>query len=171
MPLQNRPTQNAAIGWNGSNATFSQYAYPGGLVCVGRDNYNAQVFRNISAAGGTVLVYLDAVIDNPYGWYHQKLHLASEFGPATTRWPGNFRANEWGYRLQGRVDPAAEAGGCAGTDRGREPAHRRILRRRRGLSIVVCRGAMEQGVDRRQTGLPERRHRAVPHISTRLQPA
>lgn len=74
MALQNRPTQSAVIGWNGGNATFSQYACPGGLVCVGRDNYNAQVFRNISAAGGTVLVYLDAVIDNPYGRYHQKLY-------------------------------------------------------------------------------------------------
>lgn len=101
--LQNRPTQSAAIAWNGSNSSFMQYAYPGGLVCVGRDNYNAQVFKNVSAAGGTVLVYLDAVIDNPYGRYHQKLHLASNFGPATTRWPGNFRANQWGYLVDFRI--------------------------------------------------------------------
>lgn len=103
MPLQNRPTQSAAIGWNGSNSSFSQYAYPGGLVCVGRDNYNAQVFRNVSAAGGTVLVYVDAVIDNPHGRYHQKLHLTSEFGPAAGRWPGNLRANRWGYLADFRV--------------------------------------------------------------------
>ncbi|MGH3798019.1 MAG: hypothetical protein ACRDSP_24445 [Pseudonocardiaceae bacterium] len=103
LTLQNRPTQNAAIAWNGSNTSFAQYAYPGGLVCVGRDNYDAQVFKNVSAAGGTVLVYLDAVIDNPYGRYHQKLHLASEFGPATARWPGNLRANQWGYLADFRV--------------------------------------------------------------------
>jgi hypothetical protein len=101
--LNNRPTQSAAIGWNGSNNTFLQYAYPGGLVCVGRDNFNAQVFKNVSAAGGTVLIYLDTVIDNPYGRYHQKLHLASEFGAATQRWPGNFKANQYGYLVDFRV--------------------------------------------------------------------
>jgi hypothetical protein len=58
----------------------AKYANPGGLVLAGRDNYQGQAFKDVSAAGGTVLIYLDAVIDNRYGRYHEMLNKASECG-------------------------------------------------------------------------------------------
>jgi hypothetical protein len=48
-----------------------------------------QAFKDVSAAGGTVLIYLDVVIDNRYGRYHEMLNKASECGHAPSRWPGN----------------------------------------------------------------------------------
>jgi hypothetical protein len=56
-----------------------------------------------SAAGATVLIYFDAVIDNPTGRYHALLDNASECGPATSRWPGNYQANSYGYVNDFRV--------------------------------------------------------------------
>lgn len=73
------------------------YARPGALVVAGRDNYRDEPFQQVSAAGGTVLIYLDPVIDNPHGRYHELLHLRSACGPAVGRWPGEHRANKWGH--------------------------------------------------------------------------
>ncbi|MGY1688170.1 hypothetical protein ACI8AK_21525 [Geodermatophilus sp. SYSU D00867] len=67
------------------------------------DNYQDQVFKDVSAGGGTVLVYLDAIIDNDHGRYHDMLLNASACGPATSLWPGNHRANQWGYLNDFRV--------------------------------------------------------------------
>ncbi|GAB3318749.1 hypothetical protein GCM10027451_37970 [Geodermatophilus aquaeductus] len=61
------------------------------------------MFKNVSAAGGHVLVYMDAVIDNPQGRYHQLLNSSSACGAATSRWPGNHQANQWGYLNDFRV--------------------------------------------------------------------
>lgn len=91
----NQPAQAATIVYGATGGT-SDYAHPGGLVVAGRDNYADQAFKDVSAAGGTVLIYIDPVIDNPYGRYHRLLNDASECGPATSRWPGGHRANEWG---------------------------------------------------------------------------
>ena len=100
--IQNLPAQAAGLVW-GDAAQAAQYAYPGGLVVSGRDNYQGQPFKDVSAAGGTVLIYLNAVIDNPYGRYHEMLNEASECGPATSHWPGNYQANSWGYLNDFRV--------------------------------------------------------------------
>jgi hypothetical protein len=100
--IQNLPAQAAGLVW-GNAAEAAKYAYPGGLVVAGRDNYQAQPFKDVSAAGGTVLIYLDAVIDNSHGRYHEMLNKASKCGPATSRWPGNYKANSWGYLNDFRV--------------------------------------------------------------------
>ena len=100
--IQNLPPQAAGLVY-GNPAQAATYAYPGGLVVAGRDNYQGQAFKDVSAAGGTVLIYLDAIIDNPYGRYHEMLNKASECGPATSHWPGNYKANSWGYLNDFRV--------------------------------------------------------------------
>ena len=94
--ITNSPVQPAALMY-GRDAGWEPYARPGGLV-VANNNEQAQGFKNISAAGGSVLVYLDTVICNvAYGRYHQKLFNASEFGPAVPRWPELPKANGWGW--------------------------------------------------------------------------
>src|SRR3984957_5324951 len=62
--MVNRPTQPASLvyGNPGTNGRAIAYASPGGLVVAGRDNYADQVFKDISAGGGTVLIYLDTII-------------------------------------------------------------------------------------------------------------
>jgi hypothetical protein len=101
-PIQNFPPQAAGVTY-GTSSGAEPYAHPGGLVVAGRDNYQAQAFKNVSAAGGTVLIYLDAVIDNPHGRYHDMLINQSVCGPATSRWPGSPKANSWGYLSDFRV--------------------------------------------------------------------
>lgn len=100
--VRNLPPQAAALVY-GSPTQAKKYAHPGGLVVAGRDNYQARAFKDVSVAGGTVLIYLDAVIDNPHGRYHTMLIKRSACGPATTRWPGNYKANSWGYLNDFRV--------------------------------------------------------------------
>lgn len=94
--IRNLPAQAAALVFGDANQALA-YAHPGGLVVAGRDNYAEQPFKDVSAAGGTVLIYFDAVIDARYGRYHEMLDDASACGPATSRWPGNYKANDWGY--------------------------------------------------------------------------
>jgi hypothetical protein len=80
----------------GTSQSIGAYAKPGALVIAGRDNYGDPAVKNISGAGGSVLIYLDPMIDNSYGRYHQMLMQSSTCGPATAKWPGNPRANNWG---------------------------------------------------------------------------
>lgn len=95
VPLVNRPAQ--PLAYHRGSYPLSGYAQPGAIaVTIGRDEDQKQAFKDVSAAGGTVLCYLDAVINNPYGRYHTLLHQASEFGPATQLWPGAYQANTWG---------------------------------------------------------------------------
>ena len=100
--LQNYPAQAAALVY-GPGSGAEPYAHPGGLVVAGRDNYRDKGFKNVSAAGGTVLFYLDAVIDNPHGRYHDMLINQSVCGPGTSRWPGSPRANAYGFLSDFRV--------------------------------------------------------------------
>lgn len=86
----------------GSSAGAAAFRSAGALVVAGRDNYADKPFRRVSAAGGTVLVYLDPVIDNAYGRYHRLLLQASSCGPRAARWPGNLRANRWGHLVDFR---------------------------------------------------------------------
>ncbi|WP_445256063.1 hypothetical protein [Nocardioides aurantiacus] len=88
--------QPASLVYDGDAGSAEAYARPGGLVVAGRDNYDSAAFRQVSAAGGSVLLYLDPVIDNAYGRYHALLLHESHCGPATSPWPGLPRANNWG---------------------------------------------------------------------------
>jgi hypothetical protein len=95
--LVNRPAQAASIvyGAPGANGQAEAYAHPGALVVAGRDNYQDQAFKDISAAGGTVLIYLDTIVWNDYGRYHSMLYDASACGPAVPKW-GSYQANSTG---------------------------------------------------------------------------
>lgn len=105
--LQNLPAQAGALAY-GDAAQAAKYAYPGGLVVAGRDNFDSEEFRDVSRAGGTVLIYLDVVINNAHGRYHRMLFERSECGPATELWPGNRRANSWGHLNDIRVGSALQ---------------------------------------------------------------
>jgi hypothetical protein len=100
--ITNLPAQAAGLFYN-SSSTAVAYAHPGGLVVAGRDNYQDQAFKSVSAGGGSMLIYLDAIIDNPHGRYHDMLLNASACGPATGLWPGNHQANSGGYLSDFRV--------------------------------------------------------------------
>ena len=101
------------------------YANPGALIIAGRDNYNAQQMKDASAAGATVLIYLDAIIDNPYGRYHGLLVNSSVCGPATARWPGSAQGELVGLPagLPRRQRRAVQAQVRARDDGGGEPPH------------------------------------------------
>lgn len=107
--LANRPTQSAAICYANTFDGLSAYARPGGLVLAGKVHYAHQAFKDVSAAGGTVLMYLNCIIANPYGRYAGLLHNASEFGPAVPHWPGMPKANEYGYLADFRVGGVLQA--------------------------------------------------------------
>ena len=96
VALNNKSAQPALVAY-GSASAATPFAKRGSLVIAGRDNYADAPMKAVSVAGGTVLVYLDAVIDNPYGRYHQMLNEKSVCGPATGRWPGDYKANGSGY--------------------------------------------------------------------------
>jgi hypothetical protein len=97
--LVNRPAQAASIVYAdpGQTGPAVAYAHPGGLVVAGRDNYADPAFRDVSAGGGTVLMYLDTIVRNDYGTYHALLFDDSACGPAVPDWPGNYQANSTGY--------------------------------------------------------------------------
>ncbi|WP_299050330.1 hypothetical protein [uncultured Nocardioides sp.] len=95
--LDNSHTQPALVAY-GAPQHAEPYARRGSLVIAGRENFGSPAMKDVSRAGGTVLVYLDPIIDNAYGRYHQMLNKPSRCGSrATKRWPGSIRANDWGY--------------------------------------------------------------------------
>ena len=63
-------------------------------MVAGRDNYQDQAFKDVSAARrhGAASTWTP-IIDNPYGRYHDMLINQSACGPATSRWPGSPKAN------------------------------------------------------------------------------
>ena len=81
----------------GNTAGVTQYAHPGGLVIAGINNYDDPAMKAVSAGGGTVLMYLDTIVDNDAGRYGNMLLNSSVCGGAVPRWPGNVRANSYGY--------------------------------------------------------------------------
>lgn len=98
----NLPTQAASIVWAdpGSVGPAITYAYPGALVVAGRDQYADPVFKTISGAGGTVLIYLDALINSTVGTYHGLLLNSSIYGAAVPLWPPGYTVNSAaGYSL------------------------------------------------------------------------
>ncbi len=100
--VSNLPGQPAITAYDSSSAV-TPFAHQGALIIAGRVNYADRPTKEASAAGATVLIYLDAIIDNKYGRYHDMLNNPSECGPATSRWPGNYTANSWGYLNDFRV--------------------------------------------------------------------
>jgi hypothetical protein len=119
VPLANRPTQAATIAWEDTgdpaNAALANYAADGALISVGRTNYADQVVKDVSAAGGTVLIYLDAVAINNFGRYHSLLFDSSVYGAAVPQW-GSYMANTGlpladfrvGGILQGKLEAVLE---------------------------------------------------------------
>jgi hypothetical protein len=95
------PTQPGAFVY--SDTTAAGYNNPGALVVVGRTNYNAAAFQTISAAGGTVLLYIDAIVWNNFGRYHDLLFNSSVYGAAVPEWPGPVNANTGGNLADFRV--------------------------------------------------------------------
>ena len=106
--ITNLPGQPAITAY-GSSSAVNAFAHNGALIIAGRSNYADQPMKNASAAGATVLIYLDAVIDNPYGRYHDMLINPSQCGPATSRWPGSPKVNQWGYLQDFRVGSVAQS--------------------------------------------------------------
>ena len=92
-----------AITAYGSSSAVTPYAHKGALIIAGRVNYADQTVKDASTAGATVLIYLDALIDDPYGRYHDMLNNPSECGPATSHWPGNYKVNSSVYLNDFRV--------------------------------------------------------------------
>jgi hypothetical protein len=100
--VTNLPAQAAGLAYGGASSA-KPYAHRGSLVVAGRTNYQGRAFKDVSRSGGTVLLYLDVMIDNAYGRYHRMLIRASVCGPRTTQWPGSPRANQWGHLNNFRV--------------------------------------------------------------------
>lgn len=95
--LDVQPTQPAALVYqNGPGENLSSYAHPGALVVSGRDNYDDPAFAAAAAAGAEVFVYIDAIVRNSIGEYHDLLHNESVYGAATVAWPELPDANETG---------------------------------------------------------------------------
>jgi len=106
--ITNLPGQPAITAY-GSSSAVNPFAHNGALIIAGRNNYADQPMKNASAAGATVLIYLDVVIDNPNGRYHGLLVNSSVCGPATARWPGSPKANSSGYLQDFRVGSVAQS--------------------------------------------------------------
>ena len=83
---------------------LSQWARPGALVIVGRDNYNEGWVHTLADAGCTVLIYLHPNLMNTVGRYASLLYNASQFGPAVPDWPGGpYVVDQWGNLADFRV--------------------------------------------------------------------
>ena len=115
----NRPTQ--PMRYHYDQAPLEDWAYPGALVIAGLGRsdigppgtspaYEGTDPGYIAAAeaGATVIAYIDPIIDNDWGLYHELLlheydSLGRTVGPEAQLWPGNFTANEWGNLIDFRV--------------------------------------------------------------------
>ena len=112
-----------------------------------------------------MLIYLDAIIDNPYGRYHDMLINQSACGPATSRWPGDYQANSWGYLNDFRVGSVLQSKlRCVLETMVAENPHMAgWFADDLGLAVVVPR--LRLGQLPGQGGLPGRRDRADPDVA------
>jgi len=101
--LTNLPAQSATLMYYGNTTRGAAYEHPGAIVVTGRGNYADPTFKAISAAGGTVLVYIDPLINEVDGTYDSMLLHASSCGAAVPLWPGGPEANSSGYLNDFRV--------------------------------------------------------------------
>ena len=102
----NRPTNPGLLMYADGEppaSVVANWSRPGALVVVGRSNYDEPWVHTMADGGATVMIYLDPIIDNDTGRYHDKLINASEFGPAVPKWPGKPAASEWGSLNDFRV--------------------------------------------------------------------
>ena len=113
----NRPANPGLLCYEPvSGAPASAWAHPGALVVAGRTNYNNAAFQTMAAGGATVLLYLNFIVDDAWGRYHDLLNNSSSLGPAVPDWPGSPVYNQWGnlndFRvggiLQSKVRPLLE---------------------------------------------------------------
>ena len=100
MPITTLPAQPFSLFYGDPPANSpTLYAYPGGLVVAGRTGYDSAAYKSVSAAGGTVLIYLDPIVINNYGRYHSLLFDSSIYGGAVPNWPGNPQVSVGGLYL------------------------------------------------------------------------
>jgi hypothetical protein len=111
------PTQTGGIAYadpadSTLTSTVAAYNYPGALVVSSRGAYDAQCFKDASAAGCTVLLYIDALVLNATGRYHSLLYNSSAYGAAVSQW-GTYSANSTGvvadFRVGGILQSKLEA--------------------------------------------------------------
>jgi hypothetical protein len=88
----------------GGTSGIEGYARRGALVVAGRTNYADPAIKRIAAAGGTVLIYLNPIIQNDFGRYHSMLYLNSACGPATPAWPWDIHGSVAGRMSDFRAD-------------------------------------------------------------------
>lgn len=104
IAYRNRPANPAAIVYGGGPLDNpSAWAKPGALIIAGRGEYTQSWVATVANGGGTVIMYLDAIMRNTTGRYHSLLFNASQFGPAVPTWPGNPTANQYGPLADFRV--------------------------------------------------------------------
>jgi hypothetical protein len=107
--LTNLPAQPFAFMYYGDTTRGSIYEHPGALVVTGRGNNQDPTFKAISAAGGTVLLYIDPFINEVDGTYDNMLINASTCGAAVPLWPGKPVANDSGSLNDFRVGGVEQA--------------------------------------------------------------
>ena len=108
VTINNLPPQPGSVAYGPATtppASLSGYATPGGMVISsrGNENYSAQVYKDISAAGGHHLMYIDPIVWNANGRYHDVMFNASGLGAAVPKWPGPISANPTGDLADFRV--------------------------------------------------------------------
>jgi hypothetical protein len=100
--ITNTPGQPALTVY-GATTSLSGYYHPGALLIAGAGNYADQAFKDASAAGATVLIYLDTLIHANGGTYASLLYDASACGPAVPVWQPYTAVNSWGDLADFRV--------------------------------------------------------------------
>lgn len=108
----NRPTQ--PMRYHYDQAPLADWSHPGALVIAGLGRSDIGPvgtspayegtnpgYVTAAEAGATVIAYIDPIIDNDWGLYHELLlhkfdSLGRTVGPEAALWPGDFVANEWG---------------------------------------------------------------------------
>lgn len=111
QPITLEPSQPFVVVYD-TTTGLSAYNHPGAMAIAGRDNYTDAAFQAMAAAGGTVLLYLDAIVWNSFGIYHDLLFNSSVYGAAVPEWPGPVNANSTGnladFRIGGTLQSKLE---------------------------------------------------------------
>ena len=107
--LTPQPAQAFTVAYGGVTSGAAAYEYPGALAIVSGESVGAQVWKDISAAGGTVLAYLDTVLWTNNGLYHDLLYNSSACGAAVPYWPPGYVVSSPYYLADFRT--AADGGG------------------------------------------------------------
>jgi hypothetical protein len=100
-PIENLPPQPGSVIYGQPPpALTSDYGHPGGMVLATGEQIGHAEFQAVSAGGGHVLVYLDAIVWTNNGPYHTMLYNASTINgtpySAVPKWPGPVSANASG---------------------------------------------------------------------------